>query len=76
MEATPYIVENLPEFADVMTIERRRQSITQQELSIRSGVSPQMISAIEHRKREPTLGIVVLLAVALGITLVLGAKKG
>ncbi len=72
MDSTEYRVTDAAELADVLKRERERQSLSQRDLAKRSKVSSQMISAIEGKKREPTIGVVGMLALALGVVIVLG----
>lgn len=78
MAIDEYRVSDSNEIGDVIKEARIKRSISQRELAKRSNVSPQMISAIEKKKREPTVAIVAMLAIALGVVItigVLGQKK-
>lgn len=55
-------------FGEGMKIERKRLNLSQSELSIKSNVSQQAISAIECGTSEPTEHTMVMIAYALGCT--------
>ena len=54
---------------------REEQELSQQKLAKRAQVSQQTISAIENGRVEPSLPILVALAVALGVVLRLGKLR-
>lgn len=53
-------------FSEGMRIERKRLKLTQKELSERSKIAQQTISAIECGKSEPTEHTMVMIAIGLG----------
>lgn len=68
-----YQINDVDEFAKVVKTEREKLEITQKELAERAKVSAQTISAIEKGRMEPSLRIMSLIAIGLGIALVIGA---
>ena len=64
-------------FSEGMRLERKRLNMTQKELSKRSTIAQQTISAIECGKSEPTEHTMVMIANGLGCTVgkLLGEEK-
>lgn len=58
------------EFIMRLKHERLKQNLTQEKLSNISGVSLNMINAIERKTRKPTLYIFIKLCKALGLEIV------
>jgi len=52
---------------------RSQKKITQRQLAERAQVSQQTVSAIEHGRIEPSLKVLSAIALALGVSLIVGA---
>lgn len=55
-------------FGDKISQLRKTKGLSQQELSRLSGVSQTYISKLEDNQRQPTIGKVISLSKALGVT--------
>jgi len=65
-------IEQRPEvvaFGVVLRRYRKRQGLTQEQVSWNSGVDRKFISRIEGGQREPALGTIIKLTTALGVDL-------
>jgi len=54
-------------FAQVLKEVRRRQEITQKEVSKRAGLHPNYASLLERAERQPTLDVILRLGKALSV---------
>lgn len=61
--------------SDLLLLARRKQSLTQAELARRAGTSQPVISAYEHRRRDPSIATLRRLVAATGERLALGLER-
>lgn len=60
-------------FASQLKLLRKKKDMTQKELAEKAQVTQQTISAIENGKLDPSLKLLITIAMALGVALLINA---